>query len=86
LPKKPAADGTHAWTLYQRDQCHLCDQALSVVAQMRLSPLTSVFIDNDPLLEARYGCRVPVLRDVAGRELDWPFAVTTLQHWLKSSA
>jgi hypothetical protein len=31
-------------------------------------------VDDDPALEARYGARVPVLRDVRdGREMDWPF-------------
>jgi hypothetical protein len=60
--------------LYQRDDCHLCDLALEVLAQARLPDFTSVFIDGDAELEARYGERVPVLRDDAGgRELDWPF-------------
>ncbi len=59
--------------LYQRDDCHLCDQALAVLAQARVRGLESVFIDDDADLEARYGVRVPVLRDAKGRELDWPF-------------
>lgn len=61
--------------LYQRDDCHLCDQALAVLAQARVAGLDSVFIDGDADLEARYGVRVPVLRDAKGRELDWPFDV-----------
>ena len=33
-----------------------------------------MFIDDDATLEARYGIRVPVLRDAQrGLELDWPF-------------
>ncbi|HEV2538494.1 MAG TPA: glutaredoxin family protein [Frateuria sp.] len=60
--------------LYQRDYCHLCDQALAVLAQARAPDFDSVWVDDDPALEARYGARVPVLRDVRdGRELDWPF-------------
>jgi Glutaredoxin-like domain (DUF836) len=60
--------------LYQRDDCHLCDQALAVLAHARAPEFDSVFIDDDAALEARYGARVPVLRDVAsGCELDWPF-------------
>ena len=61
-------------TLYQRDTCHLCDLALAVLAEARTPEFTSVFIDADDALEARYGLRVPVLRD-ADRdiELDWPF-------------
>jgi hypothetical protein len=60
--------------LYQRDDCHLCDQALAVLAAARAPEFASVWIDGDEALEARYGTRVPVLRDEAsGRELDWPF-------------
>ena len=60
--------------LYQRDNCHLCDLALDVLAHARAPDFDSVFIDGDEALEARYGERVPVLRDGRdGRELDWPF-------------
>jgi hypothetical protein len=58
--------------LFQRDDCHLCDLALEVLAQARVAEFESVFIDGDAALEARYGVRVPVLR-AATRELDWPF-------------
>lgn len=61
------------WVIYQRDDCHLCDQALAVLAGARVPALESVFIDDDAALEARYGSRVPVLADARGRELDWPF-------------
>ena len=70
-------------TLYQRDDCHLCDLALEVLAQARAPEFDSVFIDADADLEARYGARVPVLRDeVSARELDWPFDAVTLASWL----
>lgn len=60
--------------LYQRDDCHLCDQALAVLAAARAPEFASVWIDGDDALETRYGTRVPVLHDDAsGRELDWPF-------------
>jgi len=63
-----------ALILYQRDHCHLCDQALELLARARAPEFESVFIDGDAALEARYGLRVPVLRDAAsGLELDWPF-------------
>jgi hypothetical protein len=68
--------------LYQRDDCHLCDQALAVLAQARVRALESVFIDDDADLEAQYGVRVPVLRDAKGRELDWPFDAARLSVWL----
>lgn len=61
-------------TLFQRDDCPLCDQALAVLAQARVPEFETVWIDDDEALEARYGIRVPVLRDeVSGRELGWPF-------------
>lgn len=67
-------------TLYMRDHCPLCDDALDVLAQARVPDFDSVWIDDDPGLEARYGIRVPVLRNEdTDRELDWPFAVDALR-------
>ena len=66
--------------LYQRDNCHLCDLALEVLAQARVPEFESVFIDEDDALEERYGLRVPVLRDEArGIEIDWPFDAARLR-------
>ena len=71
--------------LYQRDDCHLCDLALDVLAQARVPEFESVFIDGDQALEERYGLRVPVLRDRArGVELEWPFDVDRLRGFLES--
>lgn len=73
--------------LFQRDDCHLCDLALEVLAAARAPDFGSVFIDGDQALEARYGIRVPVFRDEAtGRELDWPFTPATLAAFLATSA
>lgn len=75
-----------ALTLFQRDDCHLCDLALAVLAQARAPEFESVFIDGDDVLEARYGIRVPVLRDeTRGTELDWPFDVGALQVFLSGA-
>ena len=60
-------------TLFQRDDCHLCDLALDVLARARVPDFDSVFIDGDASLEATYGTRIPVLRRADGSELDWPF-------------
>lgn len=69
--------------LYQRDTCHLCDLALAVLAEAQVPEFDSVFIDDDDALEARYGLRVPVLRDAARDiELDWPFDPETLRGFL----
>lgn len=66
--------------LYQRDDCQLCDEALALLAQVHAPEFDSVFIDGDETLEARYGERVPVLRDEAcGVELDWPFDAQALR-------
>jgi hypothetical protein len=69
--------------LYQRDDCHLCDLALDVLARARAPVFASVFIDGDVGLEARYGVRVPVLRnDDSTDELDWPFDAQRLAAFL----
>ncbi|QWF18279.1 glutaredoxin family protein [Lysobacter capsici] len=71
-------------TLFQRDDCHLCDLALAVLARARAPEFDSVFIDDDEALEARYGERVPVLRDEGrGMELDWPFDAAQVALWLE---
>ena len=70
--------------LYQRDDCHLCDLALDVLAAARVPEFDSVFIDGDDALEGRYGTRIPVLRDAGrGVELDWPFDADGLRRWLQ---
>ena len=69
--------------LYQRDDCHLCDLALEVLAQARAPEFESVFIDDDAALEERFGMRVPVLRnDDTGEELDWPFDDSALRSFM----
>lgn len=66
--------------LYQRDDCRLCDQALAVLAAAHAPDFEDGWIDDSDALEARYGTRVPVLRDAdGGRELDWPFDVEAVR-------
>lgn len=70
-------------TLYQRDDCHLCDQAVALLARAHAPDFESVWIDDEPALEATYGERVPVLRDTdSGRELGWPFDAAALTAFL----
>ncbi|HVX05901.1 MAG TPA: glutaredoxin family protein [Rhodanobacteraceae bacterium] len=70
-------------TLFQRDDCKLCDEAVALLARARVPDFESAWIDGDAALEARYGERVPVLRDNAsGRELEWPFDGQTLRRFL----
>lgn len=69
--------------LYQRDDCKLCDEAVALLARVRAPDFESVWIDGDPGLEARYGVRVPVLRNEdSGRELGWPFDAESLRAFL----
>ena len=69
--------------LIQRDDCKLCDEAVALLAAAHAPDFQSVWIDDDPELEARYGERVPVLRDEdASRELDWPFDTERLRAFL----
>ncbi|MGN2245933.1 glutaredoxin family protein [Frateuria sp. GZRR35] len=72
------------FVLYQRDYCHLCDQALAVLAAARAPEFDSVWVDDDEGLETRYGTRVPVLRDARdGRELDWPFDAEVVRGFVR---
>jgi hypothetical protein len=72
--------------LYQRDDCHLCDQALDVLAQAHAPDFDSVWVDDSAELTDRYGTRVPVLRDLRdGRELDWPFDETAVRGFIGQS-
>ena len=73
--------------LYQRDNCHLCDLALDVLARAHCPEFDSVFIDDDDILESRYGVRVPVLHEAgSGRELDWPFDAAKVRGFLSAPA
>ena len=70
-------------TLFQRDDCPLCDEAYEVLAAAGVPDFEPVWIDGDPALEARYGLRVPVLR-CNEIELDWPFTVADVVRFLAS--
>lgn len=58
-------------TLYGKPGCHLCDDARAVVGEAlagRDVALREVDVTLDPVLERRYGERIPVLA-VDGEEL-----------------
>ncbi len=72
--------------LYQRDYCHLCDQALAVLAEAHAPDFDSVWVDDTDELEQRYGTRVPVFRDASdGSELDWPFDAAAVREFLQKT-
>ncbi|MGH8735987.1 MAG: glutaredoxin family protein [Burkholderiales bacterium] len=59
-------------TLYGRRYCHLCEdmlRALEVLQDELQFTVQTVDVDADPLLEARFGERVPVLVDPDEREI-----------------
>ena len=71
--------------LLQKDDCHLCDLALDVLAAAGMADFESRWIDDQPDLLQCYGLRVPVLRDVdSGAELDWPFNPAQVKAWLSA--
>jgi hypothetical protein len=58
-------------TLYGKPGCHLCDDARTVVGEAlagRDVALQEVDVTLDPVLERRYGVRIPVLA-LDGEEL-----------------
>jgi glutaredoxin len=59
-----AAAGPREVTLYTRPGCHLCEEAKEAIAPL-LSELDAVLhevnIDQDPILEERYGWDIPVI-------------------------
>lgn len=62
--------------LYTTEGCHLCELALSLIAQVNLSAALTVDeieIGDDESLSERYGIRIPVLAFDNGIELNWPF-------------
>ncbi|MBI5517463.1 MAG: glutaredoxin family protein [Deltaproteobacteria bacterium] len=59
-------------TLYTREGCHLCDDALGVLEAVRQEApstltVTVIDVDSDPALRELYGMEVPVIA-VDGRK------------------
>ncbi len=59
-----AAAGPREVTLYTRPGCHLCEEAKTAVAPLLRefgAALREVNIENDAVLEERYGWDIPVI-------------------------
>ena len=75
--------------LYGTAGCHLCGEAEALLAQgIARRPgryaVTLTDIAGDDALLARYGERIPVLREAAsGAELGWPFDAAALLDFLR---
>jgi glutaredoxin len=62
--RRLAAAGPREVTLYTRPGCHLCEEAKTAVAPLLRefgAVLREVNIENDAVLEQRYGCDIPVI-------------------------
>ena len=69
--------------LLLRDGCGLCEEAEALLRGLGLVA-QEVDIGADLELEVEYALRIPVLRDAAGRELDWPFGVAEISTFVQS--
>jgi glutaredoxin len=59
-----AGAGPREVTLYTRAGCHLCEEAKAAMAPVLRefgAALREVNIENDPVLEGRYGWDIPVI-------------------------
>ena len=59
-----AACGPRDVTLYSRPGCHLCEEAKAAIAPLLRefgAALREVNIDEDPVLQQRYGWEIPVI-------------------------
>ena len=60
----PAPDLPVVLTVYGREHCHLCQDMIAALQELRLSypfRLEVIDVDSDSDLQSRYGQRVPVL-------------------------
>lgn len=78
----------HRLQLLGTQGCHLCEEAwwllapLSDVCQWHIEVIDITEQGDAAQYIERYGLRIPVLRK-GDRELDWPFSVEQVQHWLQ---
>ncbi len=65
-----------AFELFSTDGCHLCEQAISMLAALGLEQRVDVVdIVDSPALVEEYGIRIPVIKNVSSaEELSWPFS------------
>lgn len=74
-------------TFFTTAGCHLCEQAMAVLARAPLAepvPVELVDIAESEDLTARYGLRIPVLvRGDTGDELGWPFDEAAVIEFLR---
>lgn len=75
-------------TMYSKQECHLCDQALQYLDEMQnVVPheLMVIDIDQDPALQSKYGIDIPVI-EVGPYRLKSPFTKQDLEITLRAAA
>ena len=72
------------YAFYTTEGCHLCEQAWElVIAQHLVSEMTQVEIIHDEDDIARYGIRIPVIKNkVTNKEIGWPFDTEELADFI----
>ncbi|GGD52476.1 glutaredoxin family protein [Lacimicrobium alkaliphilum] len=69
--------------LYSTDGCHLCEQAEQMILTVRPDmTLKKIDIAYDDALYEQYRYHIPVLKNAASDELNWPFDTFTLKEFL----
>ncbi|ALS98479.1 glutaredoxin family protein [Lacimicrobium alkaliphilum] len=69
--------------LYSTEGCHLCEQAEELVLAMAPEMhIKKIDIAYDDALYEQYRYRIPVLKNAADAELNWPFDTATLKEFL----
>ncbi|TEW56188.1 glutaredoxin family protein [Psychromonas sp. RZ22] len=67
--------------LYHTDGCHLCEQAMALLAQCQVNYQLIDIISEQSLVDL-FGIRIPVLKNTKGQYLDWPFEHFQIKQFL----
>ncbi|BCE01856.1 glutaredoxin family protein [Marinicellulosiphila megalodicopiae] len=75
------------YNLYSTDGCHLCEQALALIAQVNPNIKINVLdIMDDPVWLESFQIRIPVLEiPNTSIQLDWPFDAEQLSQFLSTN-
>lgn len=73
------------FAFYTTEGCHLCEQAWAlIIAQDLVNAMTQVEIIHDEADVARYGIRIPVIKNRdTDKEIGWPFDAVELANFIK---
>jgi len=70
-------------TLYSKQGCHLCDEALALLTNLPNNLTVNVIdIVQETALTERYGKTIPVVQFGTGEELAWPFNAEQISAYL----